>query len=245
MPPCTILQAACAAIASNDYFDPVRVGEGYNEVELRSGLVGYANPTLELLNEATRVFGGDCWAATLVSIGGKPMSPSEIVTGIQSLEAFVTNTGSIHRDLYHRLHQLNMYFRFDVPQQPNPFNDTRSVYSEIQGYKSDGRISQLINEAVKSIHLRQKVKVLSELSKNHTGLLLQSNFTISVRQSGASGTQTETIGGSIFRRKTGYTRCSSFRTRERFSVAIKRSDHQCIGWIRWIREDTDIIEVRT
>jgi hypothetical protein len=168
-PPCTILQAACAAIASHDHFDPVTIGEGYNEVDVRSGIVGYTNPTSELLKEAARVFGGDCWAATLVSIGGKSVPSSK---DAQSLEAILTDTDSVHQDLYHRLHQLNLYFRFDVPLQPNSLNDTRSVYREIQSYKADGRINQFINDAVRSIHLRQQVKVLSELSESHFNILI-------------------------------------------------------------------------
>jgi hypothetical protein len=169
-PPCTILQAACAAIASHDHFDPVTVGGGYKELKLRSGLVGYANPSSELLKEAEREFGGDCWAATLVSIGGKPVSTSKGVTDVQRLEAVVTDTDPVHRDLYHRLHQLNIYFRFDVPHQPTVLNDAGSVYQELQNYKSDGRINELINEAVKSIHVRQRVNVLSELSEYYATL---------------------------------------------------------------------------
>jgi hypothetical protein len=124
--------------------------------------MGYANPTSELLKEATRVFGGDCWAATLVSIGGRSSSSSK---DAQSLEAVLTDTDSVHQDLYHRLHQLNLYFRFEVPHKSNPLNDTRIVYRETQNYKTDGRISELINEVVRSIRLRQQVKALSELSE--------------------------------------------------------------------------------
>jgi hypothetical protein len=168
-PPCTILQVACAAIASHDRFDPVTIGDGYNEVSLRSGIVGYANPTSELLKEAARVFGGDCWTATLVSIGGKSATSSK---DAQSLEVILTDTDSVHQDLYHRLHQLHVYFRFDVPHNPNPLNETQSMYWEIQNYKTDGRISQLINEAVGSIRLRQQVKALSELSENRVHMLI-------------------------------------------------------------------------
>jgi hypothetical protein len=171
-PPCTVLQAACAAIASHGHFDPVTIGDGYNEIDLRSGIVGYANPTSELLKESARVFGEDCWAATLLSIGGKPVTPSNYVTNIQRLEAVVTDTDSVHRDLYHRLHQLNLYFRLDVLHYPTLLNDARSVYREIQNYRNDERISQLISEVVRSIRLRQQVKILSELSENHLDELI-------------------------------------------------------------------------
>jgi hypothetical protein len=245
-PPCTILQAACAAIASRSHFDPVTIGEGYNEVELRSGLVGYANPTSELLKEAARVFGGDCWAATLVSLGEKPIFPSNDVTDIQRLEAVITDGNPVHQDLYHRLHQLNMYFRFDVPHQTTTnLNDTQSVYRKVQEYKSDGRISELINEAVRSIHVRQQVKMLSELSENCIPSLIQSNKNTSLRKSGGSRTQAETIVSAILRRTTGHSGFSSFGTYQRLSVAIRWSDYQRTSWARWIGEDTNITKACT
>jgi hypothetical protein len=181
------------------------VGEGYNEVDLRSGPVGYANPTSELLKEAGRVFGGDCRAATLVSIGGKPFILSNDVTHVQGLEAVLTDTDSVHQDLYHRLHQLNIYFRFDVPHQSNLPSDARNVYREVQNYKSDGRISRLINEAVRSIHLRQQVKMLSELSENQLELPIESNLSIRLCETGGDGTQAEALASSIFRRTTGHS----------------------------------------
>ncbi|PVF91282.1 hypothetical protein CPB86DRAFT_745811 [Serendipita vermifera] len=164
-PPCTILQAACSAVASHDHFEPVTIGEGYDGVELRSGLVGLANPTSELLREAAREFGGDTWAATIVSVGGKLTAPlSGDITHTQRLEAILKDTDAIHQDLHHHLHQLNVYFRFDVPHQSHLVVNPRLVYREVQTYKSDGRINELLNEAVKSIHLRQKVETLSDLT---------------------------------------------------------------------------------
>ncbi|PVF99685.1 hypothetical protein CPB86DRAFT_689347, partial [Serendipita vermifera] len=164
MPPSTILQAACATIASHDHFDAVTVGEGYSRLELRSALMGFANPASKLLKEATQEFGGDAWVATIISVGGKSMpSPSEGVPPAQRLKDILKDTDAIHQDLHHRFHQLNMYFRFDVAHQSIAVDDVSGVYREVQLYKDDGRVSELINEAVRSIHLRQRVKSLSDL----------------------------------------------------------------------------------
>jgi hypothetical protein len=143
----------------------VAIGEGYSEVELRSGLMGYPNPTLELLKEAAREFGEDCWAATVISIGAKPLPPPEHATNAQKPEAILKDTDAVHQDLHHRLHRLNLYFRFDAPHQTTLTNDARSMYREIYAYQNDGRIDKLIDAAVRSVHLRQQVKVLSELSE--------------------------------------------------------------------------------
>ncbi|PVF94410.1 hypothetical protein CPB86DRAFT_818000, partial [Serendipita vermifera] len=165
MPPSTIVQAACAAIASHDQFDAVTVGGGYDRLELRSGLIGFANPTPHLLKEAGREFGEDRWVATVISIGGRPMPPtSESVTHSQRIEEILKDTNAVHEDLHHRLHQLNIYFRFDPPHHSITVDDIPSLYREIQTYKSDGRVSELINEAVRSIHVRQRVKTVSDLT---------------------------------------------------------------------------------
>jgi hypothetical protein len=147
------------------------VGEKYEEADLRSALVGYANPTLELLKEAARAFGGDSWVATVISIGGKLIIPPKEITLAQRLEAILKDTDTVHQNLYHRLHQLNLYFRLEIPYQLILFNESRNIKQEIQAYKSDGRVNQLINEAVRSIHLRQQMKTISELSKYRITLL--------------------------------------------------------------------------
>jgi hypothetical protein len=141
------------------------VGEGHDEIELRSGMIGYPNPTLELLREATREFGEDCWAATVISIGSKSIPLSEDATNAQRLEGILKDTDIVHRELYHRLRQVNIYFRFDMPHEKRTSSDPKTVYGEIESYKSDGRIDELIDAAVRSIHVRQQVKVLSELSE--------------------------------------------------------------------------------
>jgi hypothetical protein len=175
VPPCTILQAACATIASIEHFDPVTLGEGYGEMYLRSGQVGYANPTSELLKEAAREFGGDCWTATVISIGANSMLSLEDAEYSQRLEAVLKNADTVHQDMYYRLHQLNIYFRFDVPYRSTIISDARSMYHAVQNYKNDGRTNELINKAIRSIHLRQQVKTLSELSEYYTIQLTRPN----------------------------------------------------------------------
>ncbi|PVF92564.1 hypothetical protein CPB86DRAFT_684799, partial [Serendipita vermifera] len=165
LPPCTILQAACAAIASHDQFEPVTIGQIGEQVELRSGLLGYANPASELLKEAVREFEGETWVATIMSIGGKPTeTPSKNIPIVQRLETVLRDTDKVHQDLYHRLHRLNIYFRFSVPYHLNKSEGQQALVGETENYKADGATSRLINDAVRSIHLRQPVKTLLDLT---------------------------------------------------------------------------------
>jgi hypothetical protein len=204
-----------------------------------------ANPTSELLKEAARVFGGDCWVATVTSIGEKPMVPLKNVTYAQSLEKALKNTDTVHQDLHHRLRQLNIYFRFDVPHEPIATNNAQSAYLEFQTYKSDGRTGQLIDDAIRSIHLRQQVGTLSGMSEYHIPSLIQSNCTISFGETRGNRAQTKAVRGTVFYRTKGYTRRPACGTSSRFAITIKWSNHQRISWNGWIREDPNIIEVRT
>jgi hypothetical protein len=172
----TVLDAACASIASHDRFNAVAVGEGYSEVELRSGLMGYPNPTSELLKEAAREFGEDRWAATVISIGAKSIPPSSGATDAQRIEAILKDTDAVHQKIHRRLHQFYIYFRFDMPHQKSTISDTRRVYREIQGYTSDGKFDKLMDQAVRSIHLRQQVITLSGLSEYYSHPQVPSNF---------------------------------------------------------------------
>jgi hypothetical protein len=64
---CTILEAACACIASLEIFLQVNIGSGNEKITLIEALAVAANPGNELLRE--RVFGDDGELPTIVSIG--------------------------------------------------------------------------------------------------------------------------------------------------------------------------------
>lgn len=68
-PKCTILQAACATIASPDVYEPMNLGRRFEEVIYQDALAGYTNPTNEGLKEAERVFGREALVGTILSIG--------------------------------------------------------------------------------------------------------------------------------------------------------------------------------
>ncbi|PVF94427.1 hypothetical protein CPB86DRAFT_833403 [Serendipita vermifera] len=152
-PTSTILQAACAAIASHNYFDTVAIGEGNNRLELMSALTSFANPTSVLLKEAARELGGDTWASTVISIGGRSMSSdSEGVILAQRPE-------EVHQYLQQRFH--NVYFRLDIQHQ------SRNIYDNVLAYMSGASGNFLIGEAVRSLSLRQRRRTLSDLSEYH------------------------------------------------------------------------------
>jgi hypothetical protein len=166
--PCTILEAACACVASPDTFLPVSIGGGHKQVTLIDGLSVAANPGKELLREAQRVFGDDMEIATILSIGaGKgdvwdvsTMSGSEMR---EAVKRATTSCEPVHEELYSRLRQTSIYFRLNIERGSGPQISLSSA--NISAYLEEGIISDRLDEVVKSIHLRPTGVKLKEISE--------------------------------------------------------------------------------
>jgi hypothetical protein len=119
-PSCTILQAACACIASPDTLDPVIIGVSHKRAALIDAIVGCANPAKELLREAQDVFGEDAEVAGIVSIGAGKGNVSVAFehgreVGIsEGLRRGVAMCEQVHDDLQGRLEDTDIYYRFNV-----------------------------------------------------------------------------------------------------------------------------------
>ena len=122
-PSCTILQAACACIASPDTFDPVTIGFGHKKAVLIDAMVGCANPAKELLREAQDMFGDDGEVASIISIGaGKGLVSVAFEDGrevgiSEGLRRGIAMCEQVHDDLQGRLAETNIYHRFNVEHE--------------------------------------------------------------------------------------------------------------------------------
>jgi hypothetical protein len=169
-PSCTILEAACASIASPDKFAPVTLGAGHRKITLVSAISGYANPTKELLKEAQGVFGDDAEVASIVSLGAgkeEALSISETANEealVDALARTTLNTEKTHEELRGRLHQLSVYFRFNVEHGLERHMENSSIYGRTMAYMKEGAINELFDDAVKSIQSRKKGITLQEIS---------------------------------------------------------------------------------
>jgi hypothetical protein len=166
--PCTILEAACACVAFPDTFLPVSIGSGHRQVTLVDGLAVAANPGKELLREARRVFGDDAEVATIVSIGaGKGDVWSVSTTSGSELTEMVkratTSCEPVHEELYARLRQTSIYFRFNVDRGSGPRMELSSA--SVSAYLEEGVVNDRVDDAIKSIHCRPKGVKLKDISK--------------------------------------------------------------------------------
>jgi hypothetical protein len=170
-PDCTILQAACATIASPEAYNPVAVGEEEKQSLYVDAMSGYASPTNEMLKEAEKVFGKNMVVANVVSIGsGKPelrqqkLGPSESQLS-DLLKRAITDTERVHNDIQNRLQSLGIYFRFNVENilpMVNSIGQTTRVHTT--AYLEEATTSQKMDVAVTSIQERKGIKSLRELS---------------------------------------------------------------------------------
>jgi hypothetical protein len=167
--PCTILEAACACVAFPDTFLPVSIGSGHKLVTLINGLAVAANPGKELLREAQRVFGDDMEVATILSIGAGKGDVWDVstATGSELREAVkraMTSCEPVHEELYLRLRQTSIYFRLNVERGSGPQMELCSA--NVSAYLEEGVISDRVDEAVKSIHLRPTGVKLKDISES-------------------------------------------------------------------------------
>jgi hypothetical protein len=165
------LEAACACIAYPDTFLPVSIGSGHKQVTLVDALTVAANPGKELLREAQRVFGDDMEVATILSIGaGKgDVWGASIASDADLREAVKRATMScepVHEEIYSRLRQTSVYFRVNVERGSGPQMELTSA--NVSAYLEEGVISDRLDEAVKSIHLRPTGVKLKDISENES-----------------------------------------------------------------------------
>jgi hypothetical protein len=106
--------------------------------------------------------------ATILSIGsGKgdvwdvsTMSGSEMR---EAMKRATTSCEPVHEELYSRLRQTSIYFRLNVERGSGPQIALSSA--NVSAYLEEGIISDRVDEAVKSIHLRPTGVKLKEISE--------------------------------------------------------------------------------
>jgi hypothetical protein len=168
-PPCTILEAACACVASSETFLPVTIGDGHKKVALVDALALCANPGKELLREAQQIFGDDAEVATILSIGaGKgdvwSMSETDGASMRDAVKRIVANCEPVHEELYAQLRESAIYHRLNVDkgsgQQMAPSS------SLISAYLREGAVNDKLDDAIKSIERRPKGVKLKDISES-------------------------------------------------------------------------------
>ena len=168
-PPCTILEAACACVASPETFLPVTIGTGHKKVVLVDALALCANPGKELLREAQQIFGDDAEVATILSIGaGKgdvwSMFEMDGASVREAIKRIVANCELVHEELYAHLRESAIYFRLNVDKSSGQQMALSS--SGISAYLREGAVNDKLDDAIKSIERRPKGVKLKDISES-------------------------------------------------------------------------------
>ncbi|PVF93948.1 hypothetical protein CPB86DRAFT_741455 [Serendipita vermifera] len=170
-PQCTILQAACATIASPNTYEPVIVGDGDDRIVYIDAMAGYANPTNEMLKEAEKAFGRNATVATIISIGsGGPEgwqktqgSVSVQLTDI--LRRTMLDTERVHNDLQNRFHDHGIYYRFNANSYAH-FNELvgSTTRATTKAFLDKASTNQRMDQAISSIRERKEGKILNDIN---------------------------------------------------------------------------------
>jgi hypothetical protein len=161
-PACTVLEAACACVASPDIFIPITIGTGHEQVTLVDAMAVAANPAKVLLGEAQRVFGDDTEVATILSIGA---GKGDVWSGAELREAIKRAAAScepVHEELYARLRETVIYFRLNVERSSEPQLELSSA--SVSAYLGEGAVSDRLDDAIKNIRNRSVGVKLTDIS---------------------------------------------------------------------------------
>jgi len=123
---CTIWEAARATSAAPTFFKRIKIGPSGSGIEYIDAGLGYNNPTMQVIEEAARVFGEDSQIACIVSIGtGQSGSVSYAspdafqkwlpIGLVEVLEKISTDTSKTAEEMEKRYRNLpGIYYRLNV-----------------------------------------------------------------------------------------------------------------------------------
>jgi hypothetical protein len=165
-PPYTILDAACACIASPDSFDPVVVGVGHNMVNLIDAMAGYANPSRDLLQEGKRIFGESREISMLISIGSGRAEELNLADAGKARSVFsriAMDCEHTHESLYSLLRHTGAYFRFNVDRTIGIAMDPALIRTHVSAYIQKETVDQHLDDAIRRMQERPAGIVLKDI----------------------------------------------------------------------------------
>lgn len=172
---CTIIDAALATLSSSGFLEPIAIeGIGASE-DFVDGDISCSNPTLELLREATDLFGPDMKVFAIVSLGsGREIADANSQGTTDSIARELMRHFNIaceraHEDLQRRTRNLEIYFRFNPGQdisssQPREWKQISFLKTQTTSYLQMEMVSQQLDAAVSALHCNPTGVPLSVLS---------------------------------------------------------------------------------
>lgn len=171
----TIVDALCATMATPPHFSAVKIGAPMRQQSFLGGALGANNPTRELLNEASDVFGKEKRVAQIITLGsGRPhaisLNNSTPGQGIdQVLASISADCETVARDLSMRLSGINAYLRLNVDRGMEnltfcDWTDIGSIESHTTAYVETVVVSKAIDTSLRTLQERIGSATLSQIS---------------------------------------------------------------------------------
>lgn len=176
---CTLVEAACAALAIPPLFEPFSIGPTHRQQTFASACIGFNNPTRELLKEAVKLFGQDIRVSTIISIGSG-YSPAPKIESLSSkpaghgdiLNRIGVEAEKMSRELSSQLFDVKAYLRLNVDHGIEEFkmtdwNDLGTIEGHADAYLQGAAVSNAVDSSVRILQTRIGFVSLGQLSKSY------------------------------------------------------------------------------
>jgi hypothetical protein len=157
------------------YFSPIKIGLRLRQQSFIGGALGANNPTRELLNEASAIFGKDSRVAQIISIGsGLPRVISVQSLGEEKLGRLLTDImmdcETVARELDARLHNVDVYVRLNVDRGMEAidmidWNKLGDIESHTNAYIATTSTTRALESSLRYLQLSDGVVTLGTLSE--------------------------------------------------------------------------------
>jgi hypothetical protein len=164
-------------MAFPSYFAPVKIGLRLRQQSFIGGVLGTNNPTRELLNEASAVFGKERRVAQIISIGsGLPRVlsvelPEDEKPDHRLLADVMADCETVARELASRLYNVDAYLRLNVDRgveaiTMSDWNELGVVESHTNAYIRTAAVTQALDASLRRLRERVGVATLVQLSEH-------------------------------------------------------------------------------
>jgi hypothetical protein len=163
-------------MATRPYFSPIKIGPCGRQQAFIGGPRGASNPTRELLNEASAIFGKKKLVAQIISVGcGRSHLSSvewntDIEDSTRSVQEMAADCEIVAKELSIRLCDIDAYLRLDVERGMDnlvihEWDDLGPILTHTSAYIETAGISEIIEASLRRLQGGTGTVSLGEISE--------------------------------------------------------------------------------
>lgn len=159
----TILEALRATCSMPHLFMPICAGPDHHQEDLVTAMLGYNNPTKEVIRELLSIHGSSWRIQLILSIGAGKQAPLSIKgKGISLVEKAVQEAENVAEELREHLKKTGVYFRFSVDRGIETLEQAQgqqisTIYSSTSTYLSQKDVNESLDSAIKATFMSSLV----------------------------------------------------------------------------------------